>query len=137
MILVDTGPLVALFDPKDPDHKACRQVLSKLTTPLITTVAVLTEAFHMLRPDSHGSDNLKRFVTARGISVWFMDDRSFARALSLMDEYRDHPMDLADASLVTAAETLRTRKVFTLDKRDFRTYRAKLGHRRTAFTIVP
>lgn len=54
-----------------------------------------------------------------------------------MDDYRDQPMDLADASLVTAAEVLRVRRIFTLDKRDFRTYRARIGHRRTAFTLVP
>jgi uncharacterized protein len=137
MTLVDTGPLVALFDPKDRDHAACRATLQKLTGPLLTTVAVLTEAFHLLLPDSLGSDNLRRFIAAHGLLVWFMDEGSLARALQLMGDYRDQPMDLADASLVTAAEALRVRRVFTLDKRDFRTYRARIGHRRTAFTLVP
>jgi predicted nucleic acid-binding protein len=34
-------------------------------------------------------------------------------------------MDLADASLIVAAESLRTTKVFTLDRIDFRTYRIR------------
>jgi predicted nucleic acid-binding protein len=137
LTLVDTGPLVALFDPKDGDHARCRQTLAKLTGRLLTTVPVLTEAFHLLQPESIGSDNLRHFLAARGLSVWFLDDGSLIRALQLVDEYREHPMDLADASLVAAAEAHRSRKVFTLDKRDFRTYRARIGHRRAAFSIVP
>lgn len=137
MTLVDTGPLVALFDPKDADHAPCKQALAKLKGRLLTTVPVLTEAFHLLQPESTGSDNLRRFLVAHGLSVWFLDETSLARALQLMEEYRDQPMDLADASLVAAAEVLRSRKVFTLDKRDFRVYRVRIGHRRAAFNIVP
>jgi hypothetical protein len=36
-----------------------------------------------------------------------------------MDAYRDHPMDLADASVIASAETLGTRRVFTLVRNDF------------------
>jgi len=45
-------------------------------------------------------------------------------------------MDLADASLVTAAESLETTRVFTLDRNDFATYRARRGHRHLAFEII-
>jgi hypothetical protein len=47
-----------------------------------------------------------------------------------------HPMDLADASIVVAAEELGTRKIFTLDRRDFETYRVKRGHRHYPFQIL-
>ena len=40
-------------------------------------------------------------------------------------------MDLADASLVAAAEALGTRKIFMLDRKDFETYRLRRGHRST------
>ncbi len=43
-----------------------------------------------------------------------------------MDKYHDMPMDLADASLVAAAEHLDTRRLFTLDN-DFRVYRLSDG----------
>ena len=39
----------------------------------------------------------------------------------LMETYADRPMDLADASLIVAAEELRTCKVFTVDRDDFQT----------------
>jgi uncharacterized protein len=41
-----------------------------------------------------------------------------ARMQVLMEQYRDLPMDLADSSLVAAAETLNQKRIFTLD-RDF------------------
>ena len=52
---------------------------------------------------------------------------------ALMDEYRDIPMDLADASLVAAAEARNDLLVFTLD-RHFYVYRSASGQ---AFEVVP
>jgi predicted nucleic acid-binding protein len=54
-----------------------------------------------------------------------------------MEVYADHPMDLADASLVVSAELLGTRKVFTVDRRDFETYKVRRGHRHYPMDIVP
>ncbi|MEE8586481.1 MAG: hypothetical protein V3T83_16690 [Acidobacteriota bacterium] len=50
-----------------------------------------------------------------------------------MAKYQDLPMDLADATLVAAAEALHVKRVFTLD-RDFRVYRFR---NRQAFEIIP
>jgi predicted nucleic acid-binding protein len=129
VILVDTGPCVALFDPQDAQHTRCREVLRMLREPLYTTVAVLTEAFHILSPGSYGSDKLRDFIAGGGLSIWFMGQAELQRAFELMEQYADHPMDFADASLIVAAEVLRTRKIFTVDRRDFATYRIRRGHR--------
>jgi predicted nucleic acid-binding protein len=53
-----------------------------------------------------------------------------------METYADHPMDLADASLVVAAEALASRRIFTIDRNDFETYRVRLGHRHVRFDVV-
>lgn len=45
-----------------------------------------------------------------------------------MELYADHPRDFADASLVVAAESLRTGKVFTVDRNDFEAYLWQRGH---------
>ena len=136
MILVDTGPLVALFDPADGDHRDCVKRLAGISEPLCTTVPVLTEAFHLLSPGSLGAQRLMDFVTARGLSVWFLDDRALTRAFELMVRYADHPMDLADASLVVVAETLKQHRIFTIDRSDFSTYRIRHGHRHLSFEIL-
>ena len=103
MILVDTGPFVALFDPRDAQHEPCRDALQTIREPLCTTIPVLTEAFHLLTPDSIGSDRLRDFILDGGLTVWFMDHEAIVRAFELMEQYRDHPMDLADASLMKKA----------------------------------
>ena len=136
MILVDTGPLVALFDPRDGQHARCVNVLKGLKEPIITTTPVLTEAFHMLGPATIGSNRLREFIESGGLLVWFFDRVALARSFELMEQYADHPMDLTDASIVTAAETLRTRRVFTIDRGDFETYRVRLGHRHQSMHIV-
>ena len=136
MIVADTGPLVALFDPAEGDHQRCADILARIQEPLYTTVPVLTEAFHLLTPASIGAQRLMDFVTARGLNVWFLDDRALVRAFELMAKYADHPMDLADASLVVLAETMKLRKIFTIDRGDFATDRIKQEHRHLAFEIV-
>jgi predicted nucleic acid-binding protein len=134
--LVDTGPLVALFDPKDAHHARCRDALRGRRDSLTTTVPVLTEAFHLLSPASRGSQALRGFVLNGGLSVWYLDSGALARAFELMERYADQRMDLADASLVVAAERLRTRDVMTIDRKDFVAYRIQHGHRRVAFRVT-
>jgi predicted nucleic acid-binding protein len=137
MILVDTGPLVALFDPQDAQHERCVKALKAIKEPLVTTIPVLTEASHMLGPASVGSDRLRDFIEHGGLSAWFLDRAALRRAFELMEQYADHPMDLADASLVAAAEVIGTRQVFTIDRKDFATYRVRRGHRHQTMQIVP
>ncbi len=136
MILVDTGPLVALFDPREPLHAECRSRLRATRPPLATTLPVLTEAFHMLGPASPGSTSLRAFIAGGGLGVHVSDDGELARMFELMQTYADRPMDLADASVVAAAETLGTRNVFTLDRSDFETYRVRRGYRLYPVEIV-
>ena len=136
MILVDTGPIVALFDPADESHCACLDVLKSITEPLGTTTPVLTEAFHLLTPGSIGCSNLARYVRDGGLSVWFLGPETLDRAFEVMDAYGDRPMDLADASLVVMAEAEHLHKVFTIDRADFATYRIQGGHRHRAFELI-
>lgn len=136
MIIVDTGPLVALFDPQDRLHASCRDRLQSFRHSLTATLPVLTEAFHILSPESRGSDQICVFIERGGMSVHYSDDEELLRAFELMETYKDHPMDLADASVIAAAESIGTRKVFTVDRNDFETYRIKRGHRHYPVEIV-
>lgn len=97
---------------------------------------VLTEAFHLLNPNSRGAVALRQFIDAGGMTLWFLSADSLTRCFELMEQYADHPVDLADASLVAAAEQLRSTRVFTLDRADFTTYRARIGRSRKGFTLL-
>lgn len=65
--------------------------------------------------------------------IYDLDVEECRRMRILMEQYRDVPMDLADASLVVAAETLNMQRIFTLDS-DFYVYRI---NGKQAFTVVP
>jgi hypothetical protein len=137
MTVVDTGPLVALFDPQDAQHERCVEALREIHEPILTTMPVLAEAFHMLGPASIGADRLRDFIEGGGLSVWFFERSSLTRAFELMESYADHRMDLADASLVAAAEVMNAKRVFTIDRNDFQAYRVRRGHRYHTLHIVP
>ena len=59
--------------------------------------------------------------------------KAIDRMIILMDKYQDRPMDLADASIIAAAESLGSKQIFTLD-RDFHVYRLMDG---SALEVVP
>ena len=90
----------------------------------------------MLSPGSTGADRLRDFIVRGGATVWSFDTTSLQRAFELMEQYADHPMDLADASLLAAAEVFATTRVFTIDRRDFQTYRIRRGHRSVKVEII-
>lgn len=81
-----------------------------------------------LRPQKE----LWSFVADGVIGLDVPTDGEWERMRALMIRYED-PMDLADASLVTAAERLKTNRVFTTDTH-FHVYRLE-GRR--AFEVVP
>jgi uncharacterized protein len=132
--LCDTGPLVALLDRSDADHARCVAALATLND-LRTTWPCLTEAMNLLGQEGglFAQDQLWGFVADGLVSLHVPADDEWERMRTLMRKYGDSPMDLADASIVTAAERLNVRRVFTLD-RHFRAYRLKSGQ---AFDIVP
>ena len=130
--LCDSGPLVALFDPRDAAHEECVSGLRVFGGSLVTTWAVLTEVFHFL-DQPRERECLWEFILRDALHLEDILLAELPRLRSLIDKYADLPIDFADASLVVLAERLRLRKVFTLD-RHFRLYRPR--HVR-AFEIVP
>lgn len=122
MILLDTGPIVALFDASDTHHLQCLKTLKGINEPLVTTWSVLTEAFYLLGFSWKAQDNLWEFIMRGGLEVLPLDVKMQARCRELMRKYNGLPMDLADSTLVVLAESLGIEKVFTLDHKDFKVY---------------
>jgi predicted nucleic acid-binding protein len=134
LILIDTGPLVALFDKDDRHHGLCIEILKDITEPLITTWPVLTECFYLLNFSWEVQDGLWLFTQRGGVEIYPIEKELLHRCRELMKQYRNLPMDLADATLVALADILEVPKIFTLDHRDFSIYRFKQKRR---FTIIP
>lgn len=125
MILTDAGPLVAILDRSEQHHRACVECLGELAGPMLTTWPAFTEAMYLLgEAGGPFAQNALWDLVERGdIEIAEQDAAQRRRMQALMTRYRDRPMDLADASLVALAESLKLRDIFTLDHADFRIYR--------------
>ncbi|MCM3902656.1 MAG: PIN domain-containing protein [Pyrinomonadaceae bacterium] len=124
MILTDTGPLVALVNRNDPNYQRCLDATKQLPAgPFVTTWPCFTEAMYLVFQAGGypAQAELWRWRTAGRLSLHEFTANEVDRMAALMDKYKDRPMDLADASLVVAAERLAMRRVFTLDS-DFHIY---------------
>lgn len=135
MTLTDAGPLIAIIDADEPDHKACLGALDELVLPLVTTWPAFTEAMYLLARAGgiRGQRALWRLVNTERLVIVDLSSSALERSARLMDKYEDRPMDLADATLVAYAEEQGHRKIFTLDS-DFHFYRIR-GRQR--FEVVP
>lgn len=123
--LLDTGPLVALLDRSEPEHNFVSDFMSCLRGPrLITTGAIVTEAFYFLSEIRDGPPSLASFLEASGTQVRdvFTPD-ALVRAVELMRKYADVPMDFPDATLVWVAEQTGSDSILTFDRRGFSSFR--------------
>ena len=121
--LADTGALLAYLDSADLWHERCREAFGQFRLPLATSGAVLTELFHLLGDNQRHVDLAWAFIRSGAVTVLPLSDRDLPDIEALMRKYRDHPMDIADASLVHMAERESLSTVFTVDHDDFETYR--------------
>src|ERR1044071_6474410 len=131
--LVDTGALVALLDQHDSWHAVCREAVRELPLPLVTSPAVLTELFHLLRPTRRELEAAWSLLRSGAIALVPVLHEELADIHALMAQYWDRPMDFADATLVHLARRESIYTIFTVDHSDFATYR--IGKRK--FRIVP
>ncbi len=127
--IVDSGPLLALFDRDDAYHKAVVGFLaSHGRLGLVTTWAVLNETSALLgsRVGKQAELDFLMWVERGGLSIAVQDAASLARIRALVEKYRDLPFDFADASVAVLAEQAGISQVLTLD-RDFEVYRDSRG----------
>ena len=120
--LVDAGPLIALLNPRDQDHARCVAFLQSYSGSLITTWPVITEASHLLSPSINAQIALLKWIERGALEVRHIDVQAVQRIIVYTEKYRDRPMDLADASLVTLAIETRVTDIISIDS-DFDIYR--------------
>ena len=131
-VLLDTGPLVALLNRRDRDHRWAVETLSKLPPPALVSEPVLAEACFLLRNLPGGVTAPLALLETGAVKVGLRVEGEVEALRKLMEKYRDVPMSLADATLVRLAELNPDATVVTLDS-DFLTYRA---HRRKALRVL-
>jgi len=129
--VVDSGPLIALFDRDDAYHSMVVDFLAgKPGLRLLTTWAVVNETCALLnsRVGKQAELDFLAWMEAAGLDVAAQDAASLPTIRALIEKYRDLPFDFADASVAALAAESGAAQVLTLDK-DFEIYRDGRGKR--------
>jgi predicted nucleic acid-binding protein len=121
-ILIDAGPLIALFDSSERNHGKIRAFLKDKSCRYVSTIAVFTEVSHMLDFSARAQRDFYEWVMYKGVIISDINQNDLPRIVELTKKYADLPMDVADATLVVTAEKTGIREIISLDK-DFNVYR--------------
>ena len=130
--IVDTGPLVALFDRAERHHDWAAERFKELDAPLLVCEPVLAEAMYLLARYPKALDAVLELIGNGALSVVFRIDEHVDTLRKLLQKYRDTPMSLADACIVRMSEIHDRHAVLTLDS-DFLVYRK---HGRTSLPLI-
>lgn len=122
MILLDTGPLVALCDPRDSLNQTALRDLDRLARqPLVACAPVLTEATVLL---AHAAQRrrLRRFLDEFSVTPYRIDDEQqlWSEVFEWLERYQEHDPDWADGYLAVLSAREKRARVWTYD-REFRT----------------
>ena len=123
-ILIDSGPLIALFDKSDKYHESAIKFLKNNKLPLITTIASITETLHLLDFNRNAQIDFLEWINNGALEIHNIEISDFHRIKDLTEKYSDLPMDFADSCLVFLAEKLNINTIVTIDI-DFSIYRIK------------
>lgn len=132
-ILVDTGPLLAALDRKDPACEMAGATMERLRRDAIVPSPVLVEVDHLARKRV-GLDAARRFLAdiARGShQVAYMTAGLMHRAAELDRRYADLNLGVVDGCVMAIAER-HDLPIFTFDFRDFRATESAHGPWRLA-----
>jgi predicted nucleic acid-binding protein len=134
-VLVDTGPLLAIYSVDDAHHAACISQMDLLPVgKAYTCWPVLTEAVYMLRHKPSQRDDLLQSVINGDLVLLPLGEHDLIEVRQCLRTYSDQQVDLADACLLHLANREKITTVFTLDRRHFSVFRGKSGE---ALNLLP
>ena len=120
--IIDSGPLIALFDRSDKYHSKVLDLIKSYKGKLITSWAVITEVSHMLDFNLQVQIDFLKWCEVGGIEVYDISQTEISNIRIMMEKYIDVPMDLADATLMYIANKENIKNIVSIDS-DFDIYR--------------
>jgi hypothetical protein len=128
-VLVDSGPLIALFNGADRWHAPVLDWLRlNPAATLVSTWPVATEVCALLARRIHNDCALDflRWAQRGGIRFDVAVEGTLTEVLRISERFADLPFDLADVSIAEAAMRLKLRHLISIDA-DFDVYRDRAG----------
>ena len=120
--LIDSGPIIALFDRSDNYHNIVLNFLKNYKGELITSLAVVTEVSHMLDFNLNVQIDFLKWIELGGLKIYNISHNDIANIREMMQKYTNIPMDFADASLMYIANKEDIKDIISIDS-DFDIYR--------------
>jgi uncharacterized protein len=99
LVILDTGPLVALINRADNFHAWAKAQFGTIHPSVITCEAVIAESWFLLRHLPAGQQALLRLVHQGLIDIQFSLAQELPEIVKLTARYANVPMPLADACL--------------------------------------
>lgn len=120
-LVLDTGPIIALLNTGDPDHRRCLDLVSTTGEDLVIPSPVMVEVDYWCRKllGSEVAEVLADDIIS-GAYRWFeLDTAAMRRAVEIGRQYRDLDLGFVDAAVVATCELLDEDRVVSLDRRLF------------------
>ncbi|MET8876925.1 PIN domain-containing protein [Nocardia sp. NPDC004604] len=127
MIVCDTGPLVAVLNSNDADHRRCLDLLELHAGPLLIPGPVLGEVCYFLetRVGPEAEAKFLESIANDEIKLVDLTRIDLLRMAELVRKYADFPLGAVDASVIAVAERFDVGEVATLDRRHFSAVRTR------------
>ncbi len=121
-VIVDTGPLVTLFDKASAYRDWVMAQYRQMHAPVFTCESVISEAVFIMRRDGLNPESLLESIQRGAVRCEFDLASEIEAMQASFRRYGDQAISIADASLVRMSELEPEGVIFTLD-RDFLVYR--------------
>ena len=122
---MDSGPLVAWFAKRDSHHEWAGRVIDDLPVGALVCEAVLAEVCHLVAKEGVPAATVLKLVDQNDLVLVSLAG-GVSAIRSLMEQYKDAPMDFADACVVRMADLNSNAVVCTTDSH-FRFFRKSSG----------
>ncbi|MGJ4754769.1 type II toxin-antitoxin system VapC family toxin [Leptospira kmetyi] len=124
--LIDSGPIVALFNSNDKFHKYTYKFIKSYKGSLFSSWSVVTEVVYLLSFSIEAQSDFLEWIERGSIQILDISVEDLRYIKNRMKKYSDLPMDLADASLMCIAEREGIERIISIDS-DFSIYKTLKG----------
>jgi uncharacterized protein len=134
LAVVDAGPLIAAFDPREASHARCVEILRSRRHRLVIPTLVIAEVCHLI---GERLDARREVAFVRGLRAFEVEAPTpdeWPLIADMVERYADFRLGTADASIAVLADRLDTDLIVTLDRRHFSAIRSPRGR---SFRLLP
>lgn len=137
MIIADTSGLYAIFNRRQPEHRAARASVERDGGPLLLSPLVLAELdyFVLVRLGAQAEQKALAELRSPAYRLASFTDDDFKLASEVAVKYGDMQLGLTDASIVVQAARHKITRILSLDHKHFGAVRPLTGG--ASFTLLP